>query len=123
MKVTKRQAKEIQALKRLRDEEIDLTDIPPLRNWDKAVIGKFYRPVKKSLTIRIDADVLARLRAHGKGYQTWINALLREATNSLGRKTRGDGTPGLGPASRHGPATRGVTRRGAAKTRDRSVGK
>ena len=59
MKVTKRQAKEIRALKRLRDERIDLTDIPPLRNWSKAVIGKFYRPRKKSLTIRIDADVLA----------------------------------------------------------------
>ena len=65
MKVTKRQAKEIRALKRLRDEGIDLTDIPPLRNWSKAVIGKFYRPRKKSLTIRIDADVLAWLQAHG----------------------------------------------------------
>jgi hypothetical protein len=50
MKVTKRQVKEIQVLKRLRDEEIDLTDIPPLTNWNKAVIGKFYRPIKKSLT-------------------------------------------------------------------------
>ena len=62
MKVTKRQAKEIQALKRLRNEEIDLTDIPPLTNWNKAVIGRFYRPIKKSLTIRLDADVLAWLR-------------------------------------------------------------
>ncbi len=79
MKVTRRQAKEIQALKRLRDEEIDLTDIPPLDQWNKAVIGKFYRPVKKSLTIRIDADVLAWLRSQGKGYQTRTNALLREA--------------------------------------------
>ena len=79
MKVTKRQAKEIQALKRLRDDEIDFTDIPQLRNWNKAMIGKFYRPLKKSLTIRIDADVLARLRAEGKGYQTRINELLREA--------------------------------------------
>ncbi len=83
-KVTKRQAKEIEALKRLRDEEIDLTDIPPLSNWTQAVIGKFYRPVKKSLTIRIDADVLAWLRAQGKGYQTRINALLREAMDGLG---------------------------------------
>ena len=83
MKVTKRQAKEIQSLKRLRDEEIDLTDIPPLRNWSKAVIGKFYRPRKKSLTIRIDADVLAWLRGQGKGYQTRINALLRETMNGV----------------------------------------
>ena len=83
MKVTKRQAKEIRALKRLRDEGIDLTDIPPLRNWSKAVIGKFYRPRKKSLTIRIDADVLAWLRGQGKGYQTRINALLRETMNGV----------------------------------------
>ena len=55
MKVTKRQAKEIQALKRLKDEEINLTDISSLKNWNKAVIGRFYRPVKKPLTIRIDA--------------------------------------------------------------------
>jgi uncharacterized protein (DUF4415 family) len=82
MKVTRRQAKELQALKRLKDEEIDLTDIPPLNNWNEAVIGKFYRPRKKSLTIRVDADVLAWLRAQGKGYQTRINALLREAMAS-----------------------------------------
>ena len=81
--LTKRQAEEIRALKRLRDERIDLTDIPPLRNWSKAVIGKFYRPRKKSLTIRIDADVLAWLRGQGKGYQTRINALLRETMNGV----------------------------------------
>jgi uncharacterized protein (DUF4415 family) len=84
MKVTKRQAKEIQALNQLRDEQIDLTDISPIRNWDRAVIGKFYRPLKKSLTIRIDADLLARLRAEGKGYQTRINTLLRQAVDGLG---------------------------------------
>ncbi len=59
--------------------EIDLTDIPEVRDWSKAVVGKFYRPIKKSLTIRIDADVLAWLRAQGKGYQTRINGLLRQA--------------------------------------------
>ncbi len=84
MKVTKRQAKEIEALKQLKDEEIDLTDIPPLDKWDKAVIGRFYRPRKKSLTIRIDADVLAWLKAQGKGYQTRINALLRGAMDGRG---------------------------------------
>lgn len=87
MKVTKHQAKEIQALQRLRDGEIDLTDIPQLRGWDRAVVGKFYRPIKKSLTIRLDADVLAWLRGQGKGYQTRINALLREAMRRHGPST------------------------------------
>lgn len=48
MKVTKRQAKEIQALKRLRDDEINLTDIPLRKNWNKAVIGRFCRPLETS---------------------------------------------------------------------------
>ena len=33
--------------------------------------------MKKQLKIRIDADVLAWLKAHGKGYQTRINRILR----------------------------------------------
>ena len=83
-KVRGRLAKEIENLRKMKDEEIDLTDIPETADWSKAVIGKFYRPVKKSLTIRIDADILAWLRGQGKGYQTRINALLREAMNGLG---------------------------------------
>jgi len=78
-KASGRLAKEIEDLRRMKDDEIDLTDIPETADWSKAVAGKFYRPRKKSLTIRIDADVLAWLKAQGKGYQTRINALLREA--------------------------------------------
>ena len=79
MKLTKRQAEQIRALKRMKDEDIDLSDIPEKTDWSKAVVGKFYRPIKKSLTIRIDADVLAWIKAGGKGYQTRINSYLREA--------------------------------------------
>jgi uncharacterized protein (DUF4415 family) len=39
----------------------------------------FYRPVKQSTTVRIDVDVLEWLKAQGPGYQTRINALLRQA--------------------------------------------
>lgn len=79
------QAGEIRALKRMRDREIDTSDIPPTVDWSKAVVGKFYRPIKKPLTIRLDADVLAWLKGQGKGYQTRINALLRSAMESGGR--------------------------------------
>lgn len=72
-------ASEIRALKRMKDREIDTTDIPPALDWSKAVVGKFYRPIKKPLTIRLDADVLAWLKGQGRGYQTRINALLRKA--------------------------------------------
>ena len=78
--------KELKALERMKDEEIDLSDIPEITDWSKAVIGKFYRPIKKSLTIRVDADVLAWLKAQGKGYQTRINSLLRAAMEHQGRR-------------------------------------
>jgi len=77
--VTKKQRKEIKALARMKESEIDVRDVPELADWSRAVVGKFYRPIKKSLTIRLDADVLAWLKSQGKGYQTRLNALLRQA--------------------------------------------
>lgn len=43
-KIAKAQNKQIRALRRMKNEEIDLTDIPQSRDWGKAVVGKFYRP-------------------------------------------------------------------------------
>jgi len=42
------------------------------------VIGRFYRPKKTSVTIRLDADVLAWLKEAGDGYQTRVNTYLRQ---------------------------------------------
>jgi uncharacterized protein (DUF4415 family) len=39
-------------------------------------VGCFYRPVKESVTIRLDADALARLKQGGEGYQTKVNRIL-----------------------------------------------
>jgi uncharacterized protein (DUF4415 family) len=86
-KVTRKQKKELKALAALPDSQIDLSDIPESRDWSSAVVGKFYRPIKKSLTIRLDVDVLAWLQAQGRGYQTRINKLLRAAME--GRSKRG----------------------------------
>ncbi|HKV60642.1 MAG TPA: BrnA antitoxin family protein [Candidatus Acidoferrum sp.] len=77
-------AKEVRRLKKIAqrpDSEIDLSDIPELTEkfWRNAVRNPFYRPVKKQLTLRLDADVIAWLRRQGKGYQTRANALLRAA--------------------------------------------
>ena len=60
---------------------IDTSDIAPLTEefFANAVRNPYYRPVKQSTTVRIDADVLAWLRAQGTGYQTRINAILRRA--------------------------------------------
>ena len=61
----------------MRERDIDTTDIPPTAEWSKAVVGKFYRPIKKPLTIRLEADVIHWLKGQGRGYQTRINAILR----------------------------------------------
>ncbi len=87
-KVSRKPSKELEALAAMRDEEIDLTDLPEVLDWSGAVVGKYYRPIKKSLTIRLDADVLAWLKAQGSGYQTRINRLLRSAMESRGRRRR-----------------------------------
>jgi uncharacterized protein (DUF4415 family) len=61
------------------DSEIDLSDIPELtdEDWKNAVRGKHYRPVKAQITASLDKDVLAWLKADGRGYQTRMNAILR----------------------------------------------
>jgi len=62
------------------DDKIDFSDIPELTEkfWKNAVPNPFYKPVKKQVTLRIDADILAWLRQQGKdGYQSRLNAVLR----------------------------------------------
>ncbi len=67
-------------LKALKGRPIDLTDAPelPEEAWKNAVRGRFYRPVKQAVSLRLDADVLAWLKKDGDGYQTRVNNMLRE---------------------------------------------
>jgi uncharacterized protein (DUF4415 family) len=77
-KLTAEKRKKLKNLAVRPDREIDFSDIPEIQELPSdAVIGKFYRPKKESVTIRIDSDVLAWLRASGAGYQTRINQYLR----------------------------------------------
>lgn len=79
--LTPKQEEELKRLAAMPDEDIDLSDIPEAADdaWKNAVVGKFYRPIKKQVTVRIDADILAWLQSSGAGYQTRLNQLLREA--------------------------------------------
>jgi uncharacterized protein (DUF4415 family) len=78
-KLSAEKRRELQKLAAKPDREIDLTDIPEIQKIPSdAIIGKFYRPKKSTVTIRLDADVLAWLKVTGEGYQTRINAYLRE---------------------------------------------
>jgi uncharacterized protein (DUF4415 family) len=69
------------------DEAIDTSDIPPLSDafWADAIRfqdRRLYRPVKKQVTLRLDADLIEWFKAQqggARGYQTAINAALRKA--------------------------------------------
>ena len=66
----------------MRDADIDYSDIPPLNKTFLKKATVVWPPVKKQLTIRLDADVLDWLKGHDKGYQTRINRILRVVMES-----------------------------------------
>jgi len=78
-KLTEGQKRDIEAIAAKKDEDIDFSDAPLVPDWKGAEIGKFYRPKKKPVTMRLDSDVIDWLKADGRGYQTKANWLLRTA--------------------------------------------
>ncbi|CAK0762511.1 BrnA antitoxin family protein [uncultured Gammaproteobacteria bacterium] len=60
------------------DGEIDTSDAPEVTDWSGAVRGGLYRPVKRLTSLRLDTDLVEWFKARGDGYQTRINAALRE---------------------------------------------
>jgi len=63
----------------------DFTDCPiqtpeQLREFKpKYPDERLYKPIKKTVQIRLDADVLEWLKQAGSGYQTRANSILRQA--------------------------------------------
>jgi len=71
--------------KKMRDSDIDFSDMPALTQEQlarfvpvKLLNRSLYRPVKIPVKINYDADVFEWFRSFGKGYQTGMNAALRE---------------------------------------------
>lgn len=83
--------REIEALRKKPDSEVDFSDIP-LQDpydpkWRNAVVGRFYKPIKQPIALRLDADIIAWLKSQGAGYQSRINDILRrEMTAALKQK-------------------------------------
>jgi uncharacterized protein (DUF4415 family) len=67
-------------LRALEGRQPDTADIPPApeRNWTSAERGRFFKPRKEAISLRIDMDVLDWLRQRSPRYQTEINRILRE---------------------------------------------
>ncbi len=95
--LTTKQKRDLTALAALPDDRINTSDIPelPLGAWKDAIRGRFYRPVKQAVSLRLDADVVAWLKKPGKGYQTRANRLLRQQMLADMRKL---GAPGSRPS-------------------------
>jgi uncharacterized protein (DUF4415 family) len=89
-RLTREQKRDIAALAAMKDQDIDLSDMPEVLDWSGAEVGKFHRPPKKPVTIRLDAYVLEWLKGYGRDYQTRLNLLLRHAmASSAGTTPKG----------------------------------
>ena len=77
-KLTVEEQSALDALASMPDNEIDTSDMPEVSDWSGAVRGGLYRPVKRLTSLRLDADLLEWFKRDGEGYQTRINAALRE---------------------------------------------
>ena len=78
-KLSKEQKQQLAALAALPDEQIDTSDANEIMDWSNAKRGLFYRPIKKQITLRLDADLIEWFKNKmPKGYQTNINHALRE---------------------------------------------
>jgi uncharacterized protein (DUF4415 family) len=92
--LTNAQREELARLAAVKDEDIDFSDIPPLTEkfWSNAVRFRdrhLYRPVKKQVTLRLDADLIEWFKDRqggARGYQTAINAALRGVVERERRK-------------------------------------
>lgn len=76
--------KEIQQIENF-DEKFDDPESPPLSSEQisrmkklKEIHPEWYKPTKTEIHMRVDTDVLEWFRSQGKGYQTKMNAVLRD---------------------------------------------
>jgi uncharacterized protein (DUF4415 family) len=67
-------------------QDTDLSDAPELTDEQLTQLKPShyrnmanYKPIKKTVNVRLDADVIEWLQSAGRGYQTRMNAILREA--------------------------------------------
>ena len=90
--LTEEQEAELKTLAALPDDRIDTSEIPEVLDWSDARRGRFYRPVKKQITLRLDADVVTWFKSRapgGRGYQTEINRALREYVREHSHRVEG----------------------------------
>lgn len=84
--ITDKQRRELQRLAARPDSRIDQSDAPErIPGPSNLEVGRFYRPIKQLVSLRVDADVLAWFRGRGKKYQTHMNEVLRREMQANAR--------------------------------------
>jgi uncharacterized protein (DUF4415 family) len=78
MKKKERAAQKANATRKVRKPEASPKPNKRPRLLPEELTG-MYKPVKKPITVRLDADILDWFQRGGRGYQTRINEALRRA--------------------------------------------
>ncbi len=91
-KPNRRVRTEVAKLTALPDRDINLDEIPEIRDWRGATRGHFYRPIKQAISLRVDKDILAWFKSLGGGYQSRMNAVLRGYMENRTRRARRGGS-------------------------------
>lgn len=88
---TRKSRTNLKRLDAMKDEDIDLSDIPEVtpEMFARGILRRGLKPVirKKQLTLRVDGDVVEWYQKQGPGYQTRINSLLRAYMEEHARKS------------------------------------
>lgn len=66
----------------VKDEDIDLSDIPEVLDWSNAVRGSRFHPGRKSIPLNIDAEIVDWFSQKYPSYQLKINNILKEYIKS-----------------------------------------
>ncbi len=84
MSISSKRLEEIRAFK-----NEDFEDSPVLTKEQMSqmvtshlVNKKLWKPQKQVLNVRIDADILEKMKSHGKGWQSRLNDFLRNAVTT-----------------------------------------
>ena len=71
VKLTEEQKAELEALEKLSDDDIDVSDIPERDiDWSTAKIGMHYKPDWQDVTLRVDQNVIDWFEEHAGNFES-----------------------------------------------------
>jgi uncharacterized protein (DUF4415 family) len=80
-KISERSLKQLEYLKKMNDEDIDYSDVPPLNKKQLDEVARIVRERKErmpSITLRLPPQILDKYKELGKGYTSVMAHILCE---------------------------------------------